>query len=272
MDTPTTPEEVIAAIRLERLDFRCRVYPHVFLPQCQPSQQWLAAYAVPSWAVTDTFALLDLSRADGRIYVEIVPSVVDRQQMLRVVKLPETADIDILVDLRADPLRADEYVPLESGCTVTFVPRGTARPGPVLLANILERDGPRVAHPIELPAPAGRHLCIVTDEGNRLLSFAEGELLPSPMMLPMLMGFPSGHRICPPRNAPNDVLLNGFYCSAVLVIAESDNTAPEPYICIIDCRGLLQGWMIMSFEKKVFQYPFSTISSKPSCPLTGSFT
>ncbi|CAE7215539.1 unnamed protein product, partial [Symbiodinium sp. KB8] len=117
------------------------------------------------------------------------------------------------------------------------------------LGEVLQQDVFRMPHPVELPVPEGRHLCIVDERGHQRVSFRAGELLPSPMMLPSIVGFPPPARICVPHTPILDVVLDGFPCSAVLAIGEHPHSE-EPYVCIADCRGILQGLTTFPFGEE----------------------
>ena len=70
------------------------------------------------------------------------------------------------------------------------------------------------------------------------------------MLLPGLVGFPPTARICVPRTSIQDVVLDGFPCSAVLAVGEQDTNSAEPYVCIVDCRGILQGLTTFLFGEE----------------------
>ena len=240
--------EAIEAIRQEREGFRSRVFPFVILPSVQPCCQWLLAIAFPSWAVVDAFVVFELMQVDQRLFVDTVPAVLDLPRILQLAKLNADADVEVFVDDSQVPLQAGVEVPMQTGVTLFFRQARRGRGDICALRRVLDHEGPHDPHPIVLAPPADRHFCIVAEEGHSLFSPEPTLPLPSPMVIPALLGFPIGSRICPALQGPRDVELSGYPCSAVLAIVDPEQVPSEPCVCLIDARGLLQGWMLTTFR------------------------
>ena len=247
---PATVDEAVVAVRFARDALIGSVHPYIVLPSAQLSQGWLLAIAFPSWAVADTLVVLDLRALDARLYVEPAPSTITLQVLLRIARVSDGSNVCVYIDDGQEPIRADTEYPVRTGTCICFCRRGTPRPAYASLAQVLSIAEARVPHPVVLPTPAGRHLCIVCDHGQEILSFAGPEVTPSPMALPSLLGAPSGSRLCIPTQPLPDVELQGKPCTAVLAIVEPPQDQNEPCACLVDARGLLQGWMLFHFGEE----------------------
>ena len=239
--------EAVLAVAEARLDFRGRVFPYIVLPGWQPSMRWLLAIAFPSWAVHDCFVVFNLLALDGRLFVEATPLVFDRACVLRLARLPDLAEVDVYVDGAPEPLTPQDQVQAFTGQSLVFCPRGSQAPAGYQLGQVLGHAD-RALHPVVLPVPAGRHFCIVTDSGHRLLSFGEAAEVPSPWYIPVIMGFPAQTRVCVLGPDASEVAIAGFECAAVIALVEEGAaTVGGPFACAVDCRGLLQGWSLETF-------------------------
>ena len=246
---PTTPEEVVSALRQERSGFIRMAFPHVMLPEVQVSDRWLLACALPSWAVHEIHVIFDLTDIDGRLYLCPLPAVVNRSLLCHVAGIPGD-EIEIFVEGQENPVPQGQDVHVSTSMLITFRPASEEPRHIFRLAQILQQGGERQPSPVTLPSPSGRHLCIVTDHGHQRLSFSPETSIPSPMTIPCMLGFPEGSRICVPCEPIREVELDGFHCSAVLAVASSLEPAEVPYVCILDCRGLLQGLTTFSFGEE----------------------
>ena len=242
--------DVLLGIKAARHDFRSRVFPFVFLPPAQPLQTSLLAGAFPSWAVTDTFGVFDLTVLDRRLFVETIPSTISRHVIVSLARISEPAAVDVFIDDDATPLADEAEYPVRTGVLIRICPSAAGRRPVFTVPQVLQYAAVHQSHPTFTPAPLGRHLCMVTENGHSVLSFPHDALLPSPMMLPSLLGFPLSARICPARRAPDNVECWGYPCSAVLAVADATEGNVEPYVCLIDARGLLQGWQLFSFGEE----------------------
>ena len=250
LPAPPHVGETLAAVRQARHDLRGRVFPFIFFPPAQPRRESLLAGAYPSWAIADTFGVFDLTQYDRRLFLEGLPSVVSRDIILNIARIPATDDVSVFLNEASVPLRADAEVPVHTGVLIIVCRVGSGRAQSHTVQQVLAHAMLHGSHQIFHPPPAGRHLCIVTETGQSLLSFRSEEVLPSPMVLPSLMGFPLSFRVCPARQSHHDVELWGFPCSAVLAIVDRAQSESEPYACIVDARGLLQGWSVFMFGEE----------------------
>ena len=249
LPVPASAVEAVDAVRLARAGFYSWAFPHVYLPVTQCSRRWLLALAVPSWAVLETHVVFDLIDIDARLYVTALPAFVDAGFVLRVAQIHADQAVEVYVDTAPNPMPPRGEVRTVTGMTFTFRRAGSGRRPAFELGEVLQQDVFRMPHPVELPVPEGRHLCIVDERGHQRVSFRAGELLPSPMMLPSIVGFPPPARVCVPHTPILDVVLDGFPCSAVLAIGEYPHSE-EPYVCIADCRGILQGLTTFPFGEE----------------------
>ena len=244
-----TIDSLISELRQVRDADKHRLYPFIEIPRVQPHSHWLLAFAFPSWAVVDRFVVFDLTSVDARFFVETVPVTLSRQVIFDIVRLPLAPALHIYIDEDAEPLPGDIEFPAQTGMLISLRPATAGRPPVFPVGQVLHTARPGEPHPVDLPSPAGRHLCIVTEHGHSVFSVADGQNPPSPMALPSLLGHPSGSRICPSYRQPADVEVFGFPCSAVLAIV-SPSDDDSPYACIFDARGLLQGWTMLPFGEE----------------------
>ena len=243
-----TTASLVSELRQARDADKHRLYPFIDIPRVQPHGQWLLALAFPSWAVVDCFVAFDLTLVDARFYTEAVPATLSRQAVLDIVRLPTHA-LDIYIDEDARPLPDDVEFQAQTGMLITLRPAAVGRPAVASIQQVLHAAANGEPFPVFLPSPTGRHLCIVTERGHTVFSVAEGQDLPSPMAIPSLLGHPSGARICPSHQQLHDVEAFGFPCSAVLAIVDPADDE-QPYACIFDARGLLQGWILQQFGEE----------------------
>ena len=250
LSLPPHVGDVLLAIKAARHDFRSRVFPFVFLPPAQPLQTSLLAGAFPSWAVVDTFGVFDLTVLDRRLFVETVPSTISRRAILSLAKISEPTAVDIFLDDAAMPLADETEYPVHTGVLIRICPSAAGPRTVFTVPQVLRHATTHQSHPTFTPAPLGRHLCMVTETGHSTLSFPHDTLLPSPIMLPSLLGFPLNARICPARRAPDNVECWGYPCSAVLAVTDTAEGNEEPYVCLVDATELLQGWQLFTFGEE----------------------
>ncbi|OLP77728.1 hypothetical protein AK812_SmicGene42181 [Symbiodinium microadriaticum] len=264
-----TAETAVQAVREARVDFRSRVFAYISIPGRQPSAQWLLALAFPSWAVHDCFVAFDLLALDGRLFLEATPAVFDKACLLRIARLPEAAEVDVYVGSATVPLAPHVQVQGFTGQSVVVCPAGSRAPSAVNLAQVLSNDI-RAAHRLALPAPAGKHLCIVTEDGQRLLSFRSTAEVPSPWVIPVMMGFPAQTRVCVLGPEAAEVSIAGFDCQTVIALVdEGPARISEPMACVVDCTGSCRVGRLNSSESLAFRLQLSVIIWRLLCLRTG---
>ena len=264
------PAEVpvaLAALSQARDQIQARLFPVLTPVQPMPSPNYGLVIAMPAWAHMDVGLCMDLQDIDGRLYVELGPTVADKATLLKLVGLPEEAPIDIYLGAESVPLPDHEARDLYHGMSVFFVPRH-ALPGPYYnLVDVLLSSYAWDEDAYTPPGPDAPLMCIVTDSGPRTICFDDEAAYGDTGILARALGMPA-EQLCvqPAVPAIVDVAIKGRPCRGVCgvsALVPSDPDSPiqdlvPPVLGLIDCRALLQGWdLLISTEGRL---PFSDLN------------
>ena len=96
LQPPATIREALEAVAECRDPVQGRVFPYLVPIEPQPHNHYGLLLALPGWAGAECIACHDLTALDGRLYADCVPVSASRATLLRLVELPEDADVDIL--------------------------------------------------------------------------------------------------------------------------------------------------------------------------------
>ena len=136
LPVPATVAEAVET----RSGFDSQAFPHVLLPTVQCSQRWLLAIAVPSWAVTDTHVVFDLTDIDARLYVTAVPAFVDSGFVLRIAQVGDITGIEVFVDTAPNPMPPRGEIRTAMGMTFAVRHAGRGRRFVHELRQVLQQD------------------------------------------------------------------------------------------------------------------------------------
>ena len=226
------------------------LYPSLVVADPQPHQGSGVVLALPAWVEHDTVVFFDLAEYDGRQFASSAPAMASKAVLLQMCEV-EHDRADVYIGNSNVPL-AEETVPLWTGVCV-FVVQRHLLPGPyfylpdILLDAALWDDTPAI--PI---GPAGGYFCAVGETGHRRVPVETSTPLIDRRELAAWFGFDPATMLTQPAvPVIADVSINGFFCRNVCAVSEPfDPATGEPaaglLLAFIDCRALLQGWMLLA--------------------------
>ncbi|CAE7773963.1 unnamed protein product [Symbiodinium sp. CCMP2592] len=253
LDAPVAVQEALALIPQVRDPVSTRLYPYLIVVDPQPSQASGLLLSMPGWATDEIVVCCDLSAFDGRLFAADAPAVASREVILRMCELDQEAAADIYVGTGDVPL-VDREVPLRPGVCISVV-RRFALPGPFYsLRETLQSSATWDDEP-QLPiGPAGGGFCAVSEQGHRRFPVDPTAFFADRRAVANAFAIQVDELVIQPAvPVIGDVAMKGVYCRNVCAIATARDPvtlqpAPDLLATVVDCRALLQGWLLLTSE------------------------
>ncbi|CAE7897325.1 unnamed protein product, partial [Symbiodinium sp. KB8] len=201
---------------------------------------------LPDWLQTQVVVCMDLTCFDGRLFAAHSPTNVDRHMLANLAGLSGAAPVDIYVGGHDAPVVPGDDVALQSGCCVTFVPRGSVLEPSCYLGNMLRTHLGWAAGPAFPQAAPEDRVCAV-GEGQ----YCDFLMLPeraaflyadiaSRLQLPVNRLW-----VTPASPQVRDSALYGRLSRTVVGFGASFRRDPAQRIAValLDCRPILEGWI-----------------------------
>ena len=248
---PCTVEDVTRQLLDECDEHRYALFPHHTPADPQPSQWWLAFIAQPAWAGDEPTVLLNLSTIDGRCFVASAPNPFSRAQIFRLAQLPNDGTYEVFPFWRFTPMQEEETEAVIPCGTVTIRRSGGRHVvqghgiDTMLLGGTMWLEEP------DLPsAPVSNRCLLVQGHGHDVLQPSSGAAAPTAAEVSIACGVAGSpvHIVEATQQVP-DATHRGFACSRIFgvafpTLADVENERVDLCVTFIDCRPLLQGWIV----------------------------
>ena len=248
---PCTVEDVTRQLLDECDEHRYALFPHHVPADPQPSQWWLAFIAQPAWAGEEPTILLNLTAIDGRCFVASAPNPFSRAQIFRLVQLPDDGTYDIFPFWRFTPMQEDDTVAVIPCGTVTIVRSGGRHVVHGHGIDTMLLGGTMWLAEPELPSPPVSNRCLlVQGHGHDVLQPLSGAAVPTSDEVSIACGVAgSPVHVVEATQLVRDAVHRGFPCSRIFGVAfptaaDVEHDSINLYVTFIDCRPLLQGWIV----------------------------
>ena len=241
---PATLAEVTRLLRQARPRDRDFRFPRLTPASPQPLDGTGVFVATPHWCTGVTYACIDSTRLDGRLFAASLPTYVDRHTLLDALQVRDQA-VEVYVGLDQSPLQHDVLAHVVLGTTITVLPISASPPLLWDIGHMLLDAGRWSSHVMLTALPAHNAYCLVWESRHQL--FRADSQSPAQFRAHLAAAIgeaPGDIVITPAQPQVRDAVVMGTPCQTVLAVTSAGpaTRSGQPQTILLDGRPIREGW------------------------------
>ena len=251
LSLPATVAEIAVGVQAARAQEHVWHFPRLIAANPQPFPGVGVLLSCPAWhsdgRSSSVSVCIDTAQIDGRVFTTLVPSYMNRHQLIAVANLPPGLAVDVYVGAGSDPLADDAWCNLVAGDTASFCPDSEPRAAALTLDQLLS---PRQIWNERFVLPGSGALssyCLVHEDGNILHIADYGAPTAYRSQIAAAIGVREQWlQLYPARPRVGDACVDGVVCRTVIAVCEARPPTRSPFVgVLLDLRFILRGWQVL---------------------------